>query len=121
MTSKPHRKPANHPRDIIKSLAAISLTLLFFVFADWGFAAEQESSSETVTLKEAVRIPIHVQGKKVGATTVPARTKVTVVARDGERVSVKHGALEPVWVEGSQVSGLAAKQPNVSAIRLLEN
>jgi len=114
MTSKPPRKSANHPRDIIKRLAAICLTLLFFVFAEQASAAEQEPSSETVTLKEAVRIPIHVQGKQVGATTVQAGTKVTVVARDGERVSLKHGALEPVWVEGSQVSGLAAKDPNVS-------
>lgn len=114
MTLKPHRKPANQPRDIIKSLAAVCLTLLFFVFADWASAAEQEPSSETVTLTEAVRIPIHGKGKQVGATTVPAGTKVTVVTRDGEKVSVKHGALEPVWVEESQVSGLTAKQPNVS-------
>jgi hypothetical protein len=115
MTLRPHRKPASHPRDIIKSLAAICLTLFFFVFTEWVSAAYEDSSSERAILTEAVTIPIHVQGKQVGATTVPAGTKVTVVGReDGAKVSVKHGALEPVWVEESQVSGLAAKQPHAS-------
>lgn len=82
------------------------------VFSPFGCRAqENDASSETVTLVEKVQIPFEVNGKEVGKTSIPAGTKVTVVSRDGARVSIKRGNLGPVWVEASQLSGLSDKKP----------
>ena len=82
------------------------------VFSPFGcHAQENDPSSETVTLVEKVQIPVEVNGKEVGKTSLPAGTKVTVVSRDGARVSIKRGNLGPVWVEASQLSGLSDKKP----------
>ncbi len=86
------------------------------VFSPSGCHAQETApSSETVTLVEKVQIPVEVDGKEVGKTSLPAGTKVTVVSRDGARVSIKRGNLGPVWVEQSQLSGLSDKKPEQSS------
>jgi hypothetical protein len=88
------------------------LALLFpVIHPTEGLAQEINPSSETVTLVEKVQIPVEVNGKEVGKTSLPAGTKVTVVSRDGARVSIKLGNLGPVWIEESQLSGLSDKKP----------
>ena len=88
------------------------LALLFpVIHPTEGLAQEINPSSETVILADKVQIPVEVDGKEVGKTSLPAGTKVTVLSRDGARVSIKLGNLGPVWVEESQLSGLSDKKP----------
>ena len=94
----------------------IILALLFpVIHPTESLAQETDPSSETVTLVEKVEIPVEVNGKEVGKTSLPAGTKVTVVSRDGARVSIKRGNLGPAWVEESQLSGLSDKKQEQSS------
>ena len=83
-------------------LCATFLLIELLVASECEAQAIYEEAS--ATLLEKVQIPVAVNGKEVGKTSLPAGTKVTVVSRDGASVSIKRGNLGPVWVEESQLS-----------------
>jgi len=72
------------------------------------FAVEKETN---VVLKEPVRFGLVVNGKRLGETKVAAGAKVQVVKRDGPRVLIRHGDSEEIWVQETQVDGLAKHDP----------
>jgi len=73
-----------------------------------AMAAEPETEA---VLKEPVKFGLVVNGKKIGETKVAAGAKVQVVQREGARVLIRHGKSEDVWVQESQLDGLAKHDP----------
>ncbi len=78
----------------------------------WCFSASSDDNADSkIALVETVRIPVVLNGKEVGSTSLPAGTKVQVLSREGNRVSIKCGSMAPAWIEASK---LADEKPSAS-------
>lgn len=54
-----------------------------------------------ITIQKAVVLPLAMNGRQVGKTTVPAGSEIEIISREGDKVQIKFRNLEPVWIESS--------------------
>jgi hypothetical protein len=88
----------------------ITLLLVFCLLAGFAYA---QPVPVTGTLKTAVPVPLVLNGKQVGSTTLPAGTKVTVVQESAGKTLVK-AAIGETWV-ASDVLDVAPSEPAATA------
>lgn len=96
---------------ILTPIFEITLLLVFCLLA--GFAYAQPTVPVTGTLKTAVPVPLMLNGKQVGSTTLPAGTKVTVVQESADKTLVK-AAIGETWV-ASDALEVAPSEPAATA------
>lgn len=95
---------------ILTPIFEITLLLVFCLLAGFAYA---QPVPVTGTLKTAVPVPLVLNGKQVGSTTLPAGTKVTVVQESAGKTLVK-AAIGETWV-ASDVLDVAPSEPAATA------
>lgn len=92
----------------------MKLKSLFQILAACTLAGSAHAQPTTTgTLKTAVPVPIVMNGKQVGSTTLPAGTKVTVVQESAGKTLIK-AAVGETWV-ANDVLEVAAPEPVAAA------
>ena len=75
-------------------LVCLGVSLLICSISSYG---------ETVEAKTALKFPILLNGKIAGYSTVVSGSKLEVLAREGEKLQVRCGAYEPIWINSSDI------------------